>query len=157
MTTPQAAALQLLVLRAIERQAKNAAKTVAAGIAEDWQVKERHPVNLPDGTELGSVDLRGPKTYVRVADEDKLAGWCAEHYPTEVVTVTRVRPAFVDKLKAKVTDDGEVVPGLEVSIGDPAPTVTGAVSAAGAVLAAFQSGELTWDRVMPELEPAAGE
>lgn len=78
---------------------------------------------LPDGTELACFTVPAGTTTVTVTDEAKLIAWMREHYPTEVETVTVVRPAFLEKLRqscrdacAPVAPDGETdVPGITVT------------------------------------------
>lgn len=89
-------------------------------------------VTGPDDTVLGTVSLRAGRINVAVTDEAAFIRWVGTRYPTEVTTVTTVRPAFRSKLiehakkigEAVDPDSGEVVPGVQVSFGDPHLAVT---------------------------------
>lgn len=80
-----------------------------------------------DGVVLGTVALRAGRVSVTVTDDAAFTKWVQDRYPTEIVTVEAVRPAFRTKLieYAKKHGEpvdpgsGEVVPGLQVAYGDP--------------------------------------
>lgn len=113
------AKLEAAAIRAaIEADAK--AELAEQGTAPTWR--------LPD---LGTVALSVSHEAVVVADEDAFTKWVAERYPTEVVQVLRVRPAWragfldragaypaaVGELVAVDPETGEIVPGLVVRPG----------------------------------------
>lgn len=85
-----------------------------------------HPT-LPDGTEIATVNVPKGSVRVTVTDEKALTDWVAEHYPTEVETVTSIRHAFLELLKDTSKKAGEAcapdgtldVPGLEVHTQPP--------------------------------------
>lgn len=70
---------------------------------------------------LAAADPERPSYKITVVDEAALTAWVAERFPSEVETVTRVRPAFLGAITegAKVlpdgscmTDDGELLAGV---------------------------------------------
>lgn len=106
---------------------------------------------LDDGTEIADVTLKKGAVSPRVVDEAALVEWLEANHPTEVetVTVTRPRAAFVSVLleRAKkdgiaVTADGEVIPGIDVTVGDPAIVVVPRQEAGPAIIAALATREL---------------
>lgn len=62
---------------------------------------------------------------VVVTDEAKFLDWVKDRYPTEVETIVRVRPAFLNLLLPSLvergdppcTEEGEVIPGLTYNPG----------------------------------------
>jgi hypothetical protein len=79
-------------------------------------------VTLPDDTLVATVTLVDPKPAVVLADEGAFLAWVGEHYPSEIETLVRVRPAwqreFISGLDASsdpVVDPhtGETTKGLE--------------------------------------------
>jgi hypothetical protein len=90
---------------------------------------ERVRVTDDDGTDLGAVSITAGRVQAKVTDPKAFAAWVAERYPSELVHL--VREAFTRKvLDAAVgagepvdMATGEVVPGVEVSVGEPYLTV----------------------------------
>lgn len=80
-----------------------------------------------EGMVIGHVTMAKGARRAKVANENALLAWVADNHPTEIETVTRIRPAFLtsllDKAKrvgAMVDSDGVVIDGLiEVSDGPP--------------------------------------
>lgn len=79
-------------------------------------------VTLPDGTKVAAVTLTQPSARISVDSEEAFTRYVEQHYPDEVVTETKVRPAFRKQLLDRVADagdndvadvnTGEIVPGL---------------------------------------------
>lgn len=86
---------------------------------------ERVRVTDAAGNNLGTVTLAAGRKTAKVVDRQAFIRWVAGKYPTE--TVTAVNEAFEKKLldAAKKADDpvdtsdGELIPGVEISDGDP--------------------------------------
>jgi hypothetical protein len=84
------------------------------GTASTWRIKG-----------MATVPQAQTADAVVVVDEDKFLDWVQARHPTEVETVTHVRPAFralvLGKLVKVAGDvchiDGEVVPGVEFKPG----------------------------------------
>lgn len=113
-------------------------KPVKAGLLGDMLDAdvERVRVTDDDGTNLGAVSVSAGRAKAKVYDERAFLAWVAERHPGEVVQV--VRESFAKRLldAATIAGDpvdpatGEVIPGVEVAVGDPYLTVR---PAAGAV------------------------
>lgn len=131
---------------------------------------------MPPGTRLpvlvgdehaGWVQMPKPTTSVTVTDESALRAFVTERFPTEVETVTRVRPAFLEALKRAARDhngwvdrdSGEVtpIPGIKVEAGTPSPRTSPGPDAYQAVLAAARRGELGNVAGLLELPAGGGE
>lgn len=86
---------------------------------------ERVRVLGDDGTDYGTVVLASGKRTAKVTDPAAFAAWVAARYPGEVVPT--VRPAFQERLLAAATKagdpvdvgTGELIPGVELSQGEP--------------------------------------
>ena len=73
-----------------------------------------------EGETLGAVTMTKPRTAYKVTDPDALARWVAEQFPDKVEMVPVPKEWFVKGLLeqakangAPITDDGELVPGIE--------------------------------------------
>lgn len=90
---------------------------------------ERVRVTDDDDTDLGSVSVSSGRTLAKVTDVQAFTAWVADRYPYEMVQ--QVREAFAKKLLDAAsaagepvdTVTGEVMPGVEVSVGDSYLTV----------------------------------
>lgn len=127
-----------------------------AGMDAGDRLGVRVPGPSGEPVKVGVVRVDPAPTTVEVTDERALLEWVREHYPGEITET--VRESFLARLKkhAKkaeepVTEEGEVIPGLEVSRGEPRPVVTTETGAAGVVAEAFRRGEL------PELLAVVGQ
>ncbi|HEY9415038.1 MAG TPA: hypothetical protein VIQ30_09795, partial [Pseudonocardia sp.] len=86
------------------------------GTAPTWR--------LPD---IGTVSLPVSKESIHVTDEAALVEWAKRDWPGEVVTVEKIRPAFLRVLLESVavaagevavdSGSGEIIPGLAVRAG----------------------------------------
>lgn len=96
---------------------------------------ERIRVTDDDGAELGAVVVAAGKPKARVVDERAFLAWVVDRYPAEVVQV--VRESFARAVLAAATAagdpidarTGEVIPGVEMSAGEPYLTVRPATHA----------------------------
>ncbi|SDH69281.1 hypothetical protein SAMN05421505_120102 [Sinosporangium album] len=83
------------------------------------------------GLRLGSTRMDPPKITASLrADDPELVQWALDspHYRHNVLTVQVLAPAVVEQIKkhaakvgAPVDPNGEIVPGLTVTTGDPTP------------------------------------
>ena len=105
---------------------------------------DRSTVMIGD-TEVGSVTFARGSRSASVVDEHAFLEWVAEHAPSEVETIRRVRPAYRSKLLAQVKDHGALLDAdgvvyddgiVEVSTGEPHPMYK-STDAAGEVFAAL--------------------
>lgn len=110
------------------------------------------------GRRFGSIVMPQPSLRITVTDPDAYAEWAEQEFPTEVETVTRVRDGFHAKLKKAAEASGAArehlkmvhprtaelidIPGVTVTLGDPAPKFEAAQDATEVLRAAWQSGEL---------------
>lgn len=127
---------------------KNAERDQVAAILAPG---DRLTPRLPDGTAVPGARVRVDpgKVSLNVVDERALLAWLAKHHPTEVETVQRARPAWLEKIRSTVRIDGPVpdangepIPGLDAKIGDPYTVVTADDDAAAALIDAWRAGAL---------------
>lgn len=124
--------------------------------AATWLGREGRKNAEFDGMKVAAVSVT--KSGRVTIDENLLTRWVEANYPTEVETVTKIRPGFLDAIKKASETAGEPcsplgdldVPG--VSIGDPYPLVRKADGADELVEKLWQSGRLSLDGQMKELE-----
>lgn len=154
----RAAVTQLLVLRQVIDRVKALDTEIRAQLAQHMLPGDNIAGCLdpadPKGTALGKVGMNNGREIVDLTDEDDLMAFVRDAFPTELVTVTQIRPAFLTKLKDAVkthggwlTDQGELleVPGLTKTIGDPGLAVRPSKDAAAIVDAAVTRGQLHLD------------
>jgi hypothetical protein len=128
--------------------------------AEDMGVRSVD-VSLPDGTKIATLSLGGGTAKATVVDEAKFTAWVQANHPTEIETVVRVRPAYVQAVLAKAVDGyavfagGEVVDGVGPAVGSRSAVVRYTTDGREAVARAWQRGELTGISPYPELEVGA--
>jgi hypothetical protein len=119
----------LRVLRdAVDAEYEAARRTVLDGLRAARAELDLKSIRatLPDHTPIATITLIDPRPTVVIADEHAFLAWVAENHPSEVETLTRVRPCwqreFLTRLACldPVTDPhtGEVIPGLAAA---PAP------------------------------------
>lgn len=77
-----------------------------------------------DGQLLGKTTMTTGRTKLVVTDEGKLLEWLQKTHPTEIVITPN--PAYLKALEATARDvgvvidnQGEIVPGVELTHGDP--------------------------------------
>jgi hypothetical protein len=130
----EAAALRAHTARAIlDGQAR--AELERDGVAPTWRIPG-----------LGTVPLALTSDSVDVVDEAAYVEWMRRRFPTEVETITRVRPAFdkalreaAAKRKASCDDQGELIPGLTFRPGGKPRGVSVRPSADATAAAAAQA------------------
>lgn len=92
------------------------------GMAPTWR--------WPD---IGTIILPVSKEAATVQNAAALVEWCSERYPTEVETLSQIRPAFQAALMKRAVIDGssvvdpvtgEIMPGLAVRPGGIAKALT---------------------------------
>lgn len=141
----------------IWEQVAAAAKARAAALREELTADARAEYaeqgtaptwRLPD---IGTVTLPVSKQSVYVADEAAVTEWVKAHYPEEVETLERVRPAFLGALLAAVEPAGDVVcvplsgaviPGLAVRAGGQPQSLSFRPSTAARAVAAAGAEQL---------------
>lgn len=119
-------AVKAAVLKILNDRVAFAFKAAKAELAELLGPEGRKNAVL-DGHKLASLSVS--KNGRVTVNEMLLTAWVAEHYPTEIETVERVRPAFLDLIKRTSEEAGQPcspmgdldVPGIE--IGEPYPLV----------------------------------
>lgn len=60
--------------------------------------EERVGAKLPDGTKLGAISYSEGRRTAKVTDEANALAWCQRVHPSEVQTVTIIRPAYLKML-----------------------------------------------------------
>jgi hypothetical protein len=119
----------------------------------------RLPVLIGD-QHIGWVSMPKASVKAEVTDERALLAFVQEQCPTEIETVQRIRPAFLEALKASVKEHGgwlvrgEVVtvPGVTVRTGDLTPRTEPAKEAFAVVAAALKDGVLDEARGLLAIE-----
>lgn len=142
-------ALQLAVLRVLADQIKAGREVLATEVRDTWKVGTRNIAELPDETRVGSVTLTKSRMSAKVVDRDAFTGWVKQHHPTEIEET--VRPAYETQIRADIVKTGEAVPGVEITEGDPYPSVRLDDGATEAIRKAWENGELSWS-ILPEIE-----
>ena len=110
-----------------------------------------------EGNKIASVSVT-KSGRVTVSSEALLTNWVRDNYPTEIETVERVRPAFLEQIRKATEEAGEPcsplgdldVPGL--TIGDPYPTVRKTPGSDELVEKLWKEGRLSVDGDIKELE-----
>jgi hypothetical protein len=141
MTDPQELTerQQLVALETYIKFVKGIADGMRARVTKDMgdNDDERVGAKLPDGTKLGSITYSEGRRTAKVTDEAALLAWCTRAHPSEIQTITIVRPAYLKMLLdlAKADDapagahgvdpeTGEELLFIEVQQGDPYISVT---------------------------------
>lgn len=145
-------AARFALLKILTSKLSDAKKAADCEIRDTWETGDRNTAKLPNGKALGSVTLAKGRAVARLVDEPAYQEWVAETHPEhiETVTITRVDPAFTERLMSAARqmgvavdgETGEEVPGIRVEVGDPYPTTRIAPGAAEAISEAWQRGEL---------------
>lgn len=155
----------LAVIKVLSERLRDAKALLEAQARDSMEPSDRNAVKL-DGELVGTVTLVNGRTTARVTNEPALLAWVRATYPTEVYTVEAVRPSFVAKLldaarsagsPAEVIS-GEVVPGIDVTQGDPYPMVRLTADADAVVSVAWQAGRLPLPATfLPALNSGSGD
>lgn len=156
----------LLLIKVFTDEMNRRRRADLAPIASDLMpAGTRLPV-LIDGKQAGWVSMPKPSTRASVSDEKKLQAFVEERFPSEIETVKRIRPKFVELLKASAkdhdgwlnADSGEVIPipGIKVEMGELSPRTESADDAFRIVAEAMAGGVLGEVKQLLAL-PAGGE
>lgn len=113
------------MLRALKARVRDVETQISAELLPELEDGDTKAARLDDGTLLGKVTRTQGRRAPRVTDEHALTQWVKTHYPSEIAE--SVRPAFRDKLLETVKrhgeavdeSTGEIVPGIELSVGNP--------------------------------------
>lgn len=119
-------------LKVLTETASKLRATVTADMGN--QHDERVGAFLPDGTKIASITRSDGRKSATIVDEQAALEWCKSRYPTEVVTVEMIRPAFRKKFldiagslpvgsQGLDSATGEELPFIEVRQGAPYVTV----------------------------------
>lgn len=145
---------RVAILRALRNTVTEAYETARNDTDNEMDVGDRKAVHLGDG-KLGDVLKASGARRAAVTDEDSFLKWVAENHPEEIVQ--SVRPAF----RTKILNDtkhyegpvdvttGEVVPGVELTFGEPYISVRLADDAHARITA-------HWNEVLAQLPELPG-
>lgn len=148
-------AFRFAVLKVLVGVLSDAKKAADCEIRDTWRPGDRNSATIPGpdrGVLVGAVTLAKGRTVSKFSDADAFEAWVKHVHPEEIetVTITRVRPAFVERLMSAArqlghavdADTGEEVPGITVEQGEPYPTVRLAPAAREEIARAWKAGEL---------------
>jgi hypothetical protein len=115
------AAARAVVFQVLEQAAKARKDEAKAELA---QLQPGDTVGAQwDGQLLGKATMTTGRTKLVVTDERAFINWVAGHHPTEIIS--QINPAFVRGLEqrareygAPIDTLGELIPGVELQIGD---------------------------------------
>lgn len=121
-------ASRVAILKALRNTVSEAYETARNDTGNEMDVGDRKAVSLGDG-KLGDVLKASGSRRAAVTDEDSFLKWVAEAHPEEIVQ--SVRSAFRTKIlndtkrygQAVDVTTGELVPGVELTVGEPYITV----------------------------------
>ncbi len=121
-------ATNVAILKALRSRVAEAYETARNGTDNEMDVGDRKAVHLSDG-KLGDVIKANASRRAAVTDEESFLKWVAKNHPEEIVQ--SVRPAFRSKIlndtkryeEAVDVTTGEIVPGVELTKGEPYITV----------------------------------
>lgn len=102
------------IAQAARDRASELRKTLASDATAEYHEQGTAPTWRG---EYGVVTLPITRPSIEVQDPDRLVAWCAEHHPTEVETVRRVREAYLSYIRQHYVMDSDA-DGLPVVL-DP--------------------------------------
>lgn len=155
MTELRDAAVAAVVYQTIEQRAKELkddAKSRLAELLPGDSIAARW-----DNEVLGKATMSKGRTKLTVTDAEKLLEWVKATHPTEIVE--SVNPAFLKALESRAKDmglgavidgEGEVVPGVSITEGEPFVSVRKDKDAPMRIAALLSSGRITLDGVAIE-------
>ncbi|KLO25923.1 hypothetical protein ABW16_21410 [Mycolicibacter heraklionensis] len=124
---------------------KDEAKAELAGLEPGDGISAR--IN---GVAVGKATMTAGRQKLTVTDSQALVDWVRRNHPTEIVE--SVNPAYMKALEATakslgavIDDQGEVVPGVEVTVGEPFVSVRKDKDANGLVAELLTSGRVSLD------------
>lgn len=146
------AATRVAIVAALKSKVLEAYELARAEAGEQMDPGDRKAAQLGGG-KLGHVTVATGSTRAKVTNDTALTKWVAEHHPDEIVQ--SVRSSYVNKIlddakhygQAVDVTTGELIPGVDVRVGNPYVTVKLADDAAETIAA-------HWDtalRHVPEL------
>lgn len=150
------AATRVAIVAALKAKVLEAHELARAEAGDRMDPGDRKAAQLGDGR-LGHVIMTTGSTRAKVVNDDAFTAWVAKNYPDELVQ--SVRSSYVNKVlsdakrygQAVDTSTGELIPGVDVTVGNPYVSVKLAEDA-GEIIAA------NWEAAMfhvPEL-PGGG-
>jgi hypothetical protein len=152
MTEPRILARDLMVLKALLDRVAGAMVVAKADTLGAMEVGERLVVKIGDEP-IGTVTVAHGRVSARITNPRALVAWVKVNHPTEVVTTEQVRSSFVAALLKRAKDGGEVIPGVEVSEGDPYLLAPVDDVAAKVIAQAWADGSLSLPAsVLPQIE-----
>lgn len=145
-------AVRLALLKVLGEMLGETKGVADCAVRDEWHPGDRLTAALPDGTCVGTVTLANGKKTAKIDNAIDFTEWARKAHPDQIETVKfdRVKPDFAERLLSAArqrgvavdAETGEVVPGIEVSQGDPYPMVKLTDDAREAVAKAWQVGEL---------------
>jgi len=152
MTEPRILARDLLVLRALADRVAAALAAAKTDALAAMEVGERLVVKVGD-VPVGTVTVAHGRVAARITDPRVLLAWVKAEHPTEVVPREEIRSSFVAALLKRAKECGEVIPGVEVSQGDPYLLAPVDDVAAQVIAGAWADGSLSLPAsVLPQIE-----
>lgn len=109
-------AARLGVLSEVQKKVAAAVKEAKQRVLAGNNVGDRKTAVLPDGTKLGSANVK-QNVSVKVEDESAFLAWVKATHPSEVVET--VRDSFRAKVLKEAKESGELPPGTGPEVGDP--------------------------------------
>ena len=144
------AAARAVVFQIVEQAAKarkDEAKAELAGLEPGDGVSARL-----NGVVIGKATMTSGRQKLTVTDERALVEWVRRNHPTEIVE--SVNPAYLKVLEAAgkslgavVDDQGEVVPGVEITVGEAFVSVRKDKDAPFVVAELLSTGRLSLDGI----------
>lgn len=157
-------ARDLAVLKVLSERLREARVLLEKQARELMEPVDRLVVRVDDEV-VGAVTVVNGRRTARVVDAAALLAWVKDNRPTEVQTVESVRSSYVTAVLSAAKDlgvavdsiTGELVPGIEVTVGDPYPMIRLTADADAVVSLAWQAGRLQLPGVfLPALTEEAG-
>jgi hypothetical protein len=117
--------VKLAVLRALKHRIREVEGVLSADFLHALDEGDSKAATLDDGTRLGKVSKSRGNQTPAVVDEQAFRRWVKKNYPTEIVE--SVAPAFQEKIFVATRSygqpvdpaTGEIVPGIELRLGNP--------------------------------------
>lgn len=139
---------QIVALTALQARVKKAIDGKRAEWLEKARPKQRSTAMIGDA-EIGSVSWRKGATRWILTDKEALVTWAQAHASHLVDYEPHIPDHHLTALKKNpVTEDGEVIPGFEVSESDPGVTVKPVPEAEKVIEDAVAEGRLSWAQVL---------
>lgn len=139
---------QIVALTALQSRIKDELDKKRKAWLEKARPKSRDTAMIGDA-ELGSVSWRKGATRWTLTDKEALIQW-AQANATHLIDYGVFIPDhhLAALKKNPVTEDGEVIPGFEVSESEPGVTVKPVPDAGRVIENAVAEGQLSWSEVL---------